>query len=185
MPVMMPMKMRATGVGLALLILCLCACGRDDTGQESGSSALQKAQVRAARIVLPPPGGLMAAGYFELHNPAATALVLEALESAEFESVEMHETVDDDGVSRMRPIANATIAPGETLKFEPGGMHLMLMGSRLAADAPAPTSIRMKLRLRAASGGEVSELDTPFAVQQPGQSSSKADDDPHAHHHPH
>lgn len=185
MPAMMPMKMRATSVGVALVILCLSACGRDDSSRESGSSALQKAQVHAARIVLPPPGGSMAAGYFELHNPAATALVLEALESAAFESVEMHETVDDNGVSRMRPLANATIAPGETLKFEPGGMHLMLMGSRLAADAPAPASITMKLRLRASSGGEVRELDAPFAVQQPAQSSSTADEDPHAHHHQH
>jgi copper(I)-binding protein len=184
---MMLGKKRVPILLAALLLLPLGGCDRgggSSNSQDSGAATLQTttAQVRAARIVMPPPGAPMAAGYFELYNPGATALVLESLESNAFESVEMHETIEEAGVSRMRPLANATIAPGETLRFEPGGMHLMLMGSKLASGAPVPASITMKLRLRAASGGEVRELDTPFAVQQPGQSST-GDDDPHAHHH--
>ncbi|MGH8515972.1 MAG: copper chaperone PCu(A)C [Panacagrimonas sp.] len=161
------------------LLFALCACGRTENGQEAGAATLQRAQVDSARIVLPPPRAPMAAGYFELHNPGKTALVLEALESTAFESVEMHETVEQDGMSRMRPLANATVAPGETLRFEPGGMHLMLMGPRLASAEPAPPTITLKLRLRAAAGGEMRELDAPFAVEHSGQRPSE---DPHAHH---
>lgn len=172
--------LRAT-IGLTALMLLLCACGRGGDNKGDGAATLQSAQVRAARIVMPPPGAPMAAGYFELVNPGPTALVLEALESTAFESVEMHETVDENGVSRMRPLANATVAPGETLRFEPGGMHLMLMGSKLASDAAAAApSITLKLRLRAAAGGEMRELEAPFAIQQSGQTPSE--DDPHAHH---
>jgi copper(I)-binding protein len=180
---MMLKKTRATILLAAFMLLPLGGCDRGGgNSKDTGAATLQTAQVRAARIVMPPPGAHMAAGYFELYNPGTTALVLEALESSAFESVEMHETVEEDGVSRMRPLANATIAPGETLRFEPGGMHLMLMGSKLASDAPAPASIPMKLRLRAASGGDVRELDASFALQQPGQPSA-GEDDPHAHHH--
>lgn len=168
-------------VGFVTLIsVLLCACGGGGEQQESGAAALQSVQVRAARVVMPPPGVSMAAGYFELDNPGATPLVLESLESSAFESVEMHETVDDNGVSRMRPLANATIAPGATLRFEPGGMHLMLAGMKLPVDAAAPASVPMKLRLRAAAGGQTRELDTPFVVERRDLPQLE---DPHAHHH--
>ena len=173
----MPSTARAT-ICLSALMFLLCACGRGGDDRDAGPATLQAAQVRSARVVMPPPGAPMAAGYFELHNPGTTSLVLEALESTAFDSVEMHETVEQDGVSRMRSLANATVAPGETLRFEPGGMHLMLMGPRLASTDPVPTSITLKLRLRSAAGGETRELDAPFSIQQSGQPS----EDPHAHH---
>jgi periplasmic copper chaperone A len=166
--------------GLAAVMLLLGACGRGGEAPPEADAVLRSAQVNAARIVLPPPGAPMAAGYFELHNPGTSALVLESLESPGFDAVEMHETVTEKGFSRMRPLANATVAPGETLRFEPGGMHLMLMGTRLPDDAGAPASVSMKLRLRAAAGGEVREIDAPFAIERSGQAPSE---DPHAHHH--
>lgn len=44
--------------------------------------------------------------------------------------VELHETVDgDDGSMMMQEVDGGfTVAPGETLTLEPGGLHLMLMG---------------------------------------------------------
>lgn len=175
----MPSPVQAT-IGLMALTFWLCACGRaGETQEDAGAATLQSAQVSAARIVMPPPGAPMAAGYFELHNPGRTALVLEAVESAAFTSVEMHETVEEGGVIRMRPLANATIAPGETLRFEPGGMHLMLMGPELGNAGPMPASLMLTLRLRAASGDQTRELEAPFAVQDSARSSSE---DPHAGH---
>ncbi|MCC2656871.1 MAG: Copper(I)-binding protein [Panacagrimonas sp.] len=169
-------------IGASFLMLALLgACGRESDRSDEGAATFETAQVRSARIVLPPPGVPMAAGYFELHNPGKSTLVLESLESSAFESVEMHETVEEDGMARMRPLANATVAAGETLRFEPGGMHLMLTGSKLASDVASPTSITVTLRLRAAAGGEVSHIDAPFAIEQRG--ATAVADDPHAHHH--
>jgi copper(I)-binding protein len=39
----------------------------------------------------------------------------------------MHETVIEDGIARMREIPVLEIAAGETVVFERGGKHLMLM----------------------------------------------------------
>ena len=178
----MPFSLSRATIVLTTLVL-LGACGRgNDDAKPTAESTLQSAQVLAARVVMPPPGASMAAGYFELRNPGSTPLVLESLASGAFESVEMHETVEENGVSRMRALANATVAPGETLRFEPGGMHLMLMGSTLPTDAPAPPSITMKLRLRDAAGGETREIEAPFQVEQRGGAPAAAED-PHAHHH--
>ena len=41
--------------------------------------------------------------------------------------VEMHETTVEDGVARMREIPALEVADGETVVFERGGKHLMLM----------------------------------------------------------
>ena len=50
------------------------------------------------------------------------------------ESLEVHETVEENGVARMRPLEEAHIPAGGTLVMRPGGTHLMLMGLDRAAE---------------------------------------------------
>jgi copper(I)-binding protein len=40
---------------------------------------------------------------------------------------ELHETINDNGVMKMRPVASLPIVPGKTLTLAPGGYHIMLM----------------------------------------------------------
>lgn len=43
--------------------------------------------------------------------------------------VEIHETVDDQGVMRMRQLKNGLPLPkGKTVELKPGGLHIMLTG---------------------------------------------------------
>ena len=43
-------------------------------------------------------------------------------------SAELHETIADHGVMKMRPLDGLAIAPGDTVTLQPGGKHIMLMG---------------------------------------------------------
>lgn len=43
-------------------------------------------------------------------------------------SVELHETVNDNGVMKMRPIAQLPLAHGQSVTLKPGSYHLMVMG---------------------------------------------------------
>lgn len=43
-------------------------------------------------------------------------------------SAEAHETINDNGVMKMRPITAVPIPPREMVTFSPGGYHIMLMG---------------------------------------------------------
>lgn len=141
----------------AAVVLLLGAC---DAAQDVAAPP----QVEAARIVMPPTGAAMAAGYFELRNPGRQTLELVAVTSPGFESIEMHETIDDDGVSRMRRLDTVAVAPGASLRFAPGGKHLMLMGPKpLTRGASLP----LRLSLRAADG-TMRRLDVPFAVESVG-----------------
>ena len=73
------------------------------------------------------PGMLMSAGYFELTNNSRQAISISHVTSPQFASVQMHETIIKDEVARMVPLEILNLPPGETVSFEPGGKHLMLM----------------------------------------------------------
>jgi periplasmic copper chaperone A len=45
-------------------------------------------------------------------------------------TAEVHETTNDDGVMKMRPMPGVPIPPGQSVVFAPGGIHIMLMGLR-------------------------------------------------------
>jgi copper(I)-binding protein len=44
--------------------------------------------------------------------------------------VEVHRTEELDGIARMREVAVLHVDAGQTLEFQPGGLHVMLMGLR-------------------------------------------------------
>ena len=77
-------------------------------------------------VARPLPGVRMGAGYLSLTNATSQRILITKVMSPNFESVEMHESVLEDGISRMYKLGEVAILPGQTVHFEPGGMHLML-----------------------------------------------------------
>jgi periplasmic copper chaperone A len=45
-------------------------------------------------------------------------------------TAEVHETTNDNGIMKMRPVATVPIPPHQMVSFAPGGYHIMLMGLR-------------------------------------------------------
>lgn len=78
-------------------------------------------------VTRPMPGMKMSAAYLSLANNSDEAIRITRVASAEYESVQMHETRMEDGVARMRAIPVLKIAAGETVTLQRGGKHLMLM----------------------------------------------------------
>ncbi len=87
--------------------------------------AFEEAWIRAL-----PPGMQMTAGFGVLKNETAQAIDFTGFSSSAFRSVSLHETVVEDGVSKMQEVESLTLAPGETVELAPGGYHLMLMAPR-------------------------------------------------------
>jgi periplasmic copper chaperone A len=58
-------------------------------------------------------------------------------------SAELHETIDDHGVMKMRSVASLPVAPGKPLTLAPGGYHIMLMGLKhpLVAGTSFPVTL--------------------------------------------
>ena len=108
---------------VALLALAggICASGCD----RADGIVIEDAWVRAA-----PPGVPVQAGYLTLRNPGRNAVTLVGARSDAFMRVELHESVDRDGMRAMRPIGRLEVAAGGRVRLEPAGRHLMLIGPR-------------------------------------------------------
>ncbi len=77
-----------------------------------------------------PPGSQMTAAYFSFTNRTGQDQTIVAASSEAFGLVEIHRTINVDGISRMQQEDAIVVGPGETIHFEPHGRHLMLMRPR-------------------------------------------------------
>lgn len=74
------------------------------------------------------PGSAPMAGYFTLTNHTGAPIRLVSAESEAFGRVMIHRTMISDGSARMAHQSDGVLAGvGETVAFEPQGLHLMLM----------------------------------------------------------
>ena len=80
----------------------------------------QNAWVRAT------PGAQVAAAYLTLRNVSSSPVTVTGVESPIAGQAMIHETTVQGGQSRMRPHEQLVVAPGTAVKFEPGGLHVML-----------------------------------------------------------
>ncbi len=55
------------------------------------------------------------------------AIIVNRIDSPQYDNVQMHETIIEDGVSRMRPIESFQVEPASSVEFARGGKHVMLM----------------------------------------------------------
>ncbi len=84
-------------------------------------------QITNGRINQPPPGASVAAGYFTITNPGDSDLVITGASSKTIGRVEVHLSYVKDDVAFMRKQNEVVIEAGQTLSFEHGSFHLMLM----------------------------------------------------------
>ncbi len=109
------------------LIVCLfvAACG-----------GAEQAPLIASDIVVtePLPGRHMSAGYVSFTNNTSDAINITHVVSPEFEAVEMHESLVEDGVAKMRRIEELVIPANSSVSLQRGGKHLMLMRPTGALD---------------------------------------------------
>lgn len=82
-----------------------------------------------------PPVAKVHAAYLTLVNNSDGGIVLEQIRSADYDRIEIHESVVDGQRASMRHHAELAIPAGSTVEFRPGGYHLMLFspGRRLQA----------------------------------------------------
>lgn len=104
--------------GLILLLVLLGACNSEPQPPLVATEVL---------LTRPLPGMGMSAAYFSLTNNTDRTISVTHVTSEQYESVALHESTIEDGVARMRAIAELRIGAGETVTLRRGGKHLMLM----------------------------------------------------------
>ena len=76
------------------------------------------------------PSGLPAAGYFELHNGGDKTISLTGASSPGCGMLMLHKSENMGGMMHMDDVSGVDVAPGATIKFAPGGYHLMCMSPK-------------------------------------------------------
>jgi periplasmic copper chaperone A len=92
-------------------------------------------EVNEARLRAPIPGQDKTVGYFTARNSTDQDIVLTGASSTAARAIEMHTTIRDGDIVRMRRLPEVVISAHDTVRFEPGGRHLMVFGvSELGTD---------------------------------------------------
>lgn len=90
------------------------------------------------------PAHLPAGGYFELHNTGKTPITLVHADSPACAMTMLHKSEQKNGVDSMSDVSTIDVPPGATVKFAPGGYHLMCMdpGPTMKAGATVEVNFR-------------------------------------------
>lgn len=80
-----------------------------------------------AVVNLSPVEGNPSAGYMDLHG-GRLDVTLVGVTSDDVMRMEIHETVEKDGMASMAKLKSIPVPAGKTVKLEPGGKHLMIWG---------------------------------------------------------
>jgi len=149
------------GLARCLLLLglaALTACRADDAPL-AGPASVQVAE--GAYFRLPVAGRSVSSAYLTLHNGSGQAQVLTGFSSPQVRAIEMHQTVSVEGMMRMRRVPSYELLPGQTLRMQPGGYHLMLFG----LPEPLAPSDKITIELLLDSGDNVSATLVARAVR--------------------
>ena len=128
------------------------AAGQQTAGQNQGPIRIEGAWARAT-----PPGGKVGGAFITLLNTGNVPDRLVSASSAIAERVELHTHIMDGNVMRMREVEGGIpLAPGEMVKLQPGGFHIMLLGLKQGLTAGS----RFPLTLTFEKAGSV-QVDVP------------------------
>jgi copper(I)-binding protein len=95
-----------------------------------GCSPAPEVVVDNARVRALIQGQDKTVAYMDVQNRTDSAITLVGASAEPVRTFEIHTTRMDDGVMRMRRLQRVEIPAGNTVRFQPGGRHLMLFGVR-------------------------------------------------------
>jgi copper(I)-binding protein len=155
-------------VAFAALAATLLAAPARAEEVKAGDLVISQAWSRAT-----PSGAKIAGGFLTIENKGAAPDRLLG-GSGDFGKIEVHEMAMNNGVMTMRELDKGlTIDPGKTVKFAPGGYHLMLMDLK----DPLKQGDKVPLTLEFEKAGKVNlSLDVQaVGAQAPGADRSSHD----------
>ena len=157
-----------------LVIASLLAIGVTMTTNASGKHSVI---VDAPWVRMMPAVSTSTAAYFSLKNTTDKPMSLIRASSASATTVEMHTTVEKNGLMSMQPLKEVALPVAEVIEFKPGGHHIMLMGLK----KPLKQNQKLTLMLHFSDGSRQSVV----CVVRDGLDSESFGKEEVHHHHDH
>jgi copper(I)-binding protein len=93
-----------------------------------------------------PPGTEINAAYFTLRNEDGAAHILTGAVSPQFDRAELHATRVSGGQVRMQRVEAVEVPAHGSVRFEPGGYHLMLIRPRRPLQAGDSVTLTLQFK---------------------------------------
>ena len=150
--------LRLTLFGVMLGSLLAAPARADDV--KAGDLVISQGWSRAT-----PGGAKVGGGYLTIENKGSAPDRLIAVSGEIAGKIEIHEMAVKDGVMTMRPLdTGLAIAPGKTVKFAPGGFHLMMIDLK----SPLKQGDKVSVTLEFEKAGKVTASLDVQGVGAPG-----------------
>jgi copper(I)-binding protein len=114
-------------LALAGASLSLTACGEKPAAAPEAEAGIPGMKISNARMVLAPVAGNPAALYFDLAYDGDRQIALNRAEVKGAKSAMFHDYGEYDFKVQMMEMLPVPLKKGDTIKFEPGGKHMMAM----------------------------------------------------------
>ena len=137
------MRLSVAFCNTALLVVILLCAGC------AAPNAVQAITVENPFARPSPSEGGNGGAFMTIINAGGTSDRLVSATSAAAQTVELHETTEEGGVMKMRPVPGGFVLPAnDRLELKPGGKHVMLIG--LVAPLVADQAIEITLNFEKA-----------------------------------
>ncbi|MET0280796.1 MAG: copper chaperone PCu(A)C [Steroidobacteraceae bacterium] len=125
------------------------------------------------------PGARTAAAYLVLTNTGPETRKLLKIVSPVSDEVSLHQSsVDAQGMARMWPLSGLELAPGQSVRFEPGGRHVMF--NNLKSAFVAGQKVPLQLRFDGGQQEFTVQLEVrPLGAEEPDHSQHHEHPQPH------
>ncbi len=110
-----------------------------------------KLQISDVWIRAMPPGHMMSAAYFKVHNLSSESISIISVTSADAQSCNFHQTKTVDGIVKMQALESLEIPSQDVVQLQPAGIHLMLMGIK----KPLQVGEKIPLLLQFSNGTKI------------------------------
>ncbi|MEO6040546.1 MAG: copper chaperone PCu(A)C [Croceibacterium sp.] len=128
---------------LALAAFGPAACGDQQPAGPAGPQAPAGVTVSNGRLALPAVKGNPGAVYFDLANAGPKAVMVRNANVEGAQSAMIHTMATWNGKPDMQELMQQSVKAGETLKFEPGKLHVMAMNLADTLKAGGTTNVTL------------------------------------------
>ena len=119
-----------------------------------------------------PPGATAMAGYLIIHNHGDSDVSLNRANSVDFDRIEFHQSLEENGVYKMIPHTNLNIPANGTLALQPSSYHLMMINPKRLLTAGDEVTMTLTIG-----------SDNTMTVAMPVTKAMHTPSEDHSHHH--
>lgn len=141
------------------------------SGTVLAESASDQVNVGDAYVRAVPPGQPNSAAFMEIANSSSVDHALVGGSSPAAEVVELHTHTMEGGMMRMRQVDKIELPAGQSVKLQPGGLHVMLIGLKqnLVPDENVAITLKYEDGSEATLEAPVRKLQMQMKMQGSGQ----------------